>query len=175
MIYFILIFTILTLCLTIFVINFCLKYITNLRQNYEQKIEKLIIQNNVDINSLHKYFDKTISEKEEDFVKKLRMLSRNDDMRMLSDDNNSMDLLEFYVIENRITRDINSYSSSKAEYYRSEKMFFQYNFLHLSIEQIEQMLINNLAKYLFENNFVRGKYQIRDNMVKFYCKMYNKV
>lgn len=157
-----------TLCLTLFVTMFCLKYIQNLRQNcinlskQNKSLEQKII-------SLDEYWKNYTDAREQNFVKKLRLFEINQRDKILVnkfDDN-------FLTIHCYLP---NSHQNLiKPIHYQKQHITYNFNIVDMDYEHIEQILSQKLAEYLIKEEFVKGKYIVQNNEVKFYIPIMHQI
>ena len=149
-----------TICLTIYVTYFCYKifnkYVLNLKQQNKNLEQKIV--------TLNKYWNEYAEAREQNFVKKLRMFEINNVDKILVDRFDDNFLTIPCYVNNRTNFESNYVTHIN---FQKENLIQHLNIVEMDYEHIEQILIHNLSEYLIKENFVRAKYEIRNNVVRF--------
>lgn len=153
MIYIILILITLTISLILFVTTLCIKYIKNLSQTIVNlKKQNTNLQQKIII--LNKYWKEFADAREQNFINKLQLFEISERDKILVNNYDKVFLTIPCHNKNSI-------------HYQKTNLNFQLNIVDMDYDHIEEILCKNLANYLIKENFIKGKYKIKDNSVEF--------
>ena len=159
---------ILIIILFIFVIEFVKK--TNSKLDILVQDYYDLVNENFQLNVEH---DDDIKFLQQDFIKKLELLSHTDKDSFICDAIHSPDILTMPCFKPYVQSDTNSYNQELR--FAKNKIKFNENMGNskLSFDHIEHIICSKLATFLFENNYVKNKFNVNDGLVTFNLNIFN--
>ena len=110
---------------------------------------------------------------QQDFIDKLQLLSQTDKDSFICDAIHSPDILTMPCFKPYDQSDTNSYNQELR--FAKNKITFNENMGNskLSFDHIEHIICSKLATFLFENNYVKNKFNVKDGLVTFNLNIFN--